>query len=126
MMHIGTYLAVVCLDSIEREVEKRQLQGMLESSGKKIVPITVHQKFAFAGNMLEVHNPQGQKFTVMSDSAFKSLKTGQKQIISKYTQIIHPAIPTIERLGGGSVRCMMAEIFLPRSSITFPPEHPSV
>ncbi|WP_186754281.1 citrulline utilization hydrolase CtlX [Echinicola salinicaeni] len=114
MMHVGSKMAVVCLDSIEREAEKMMVKESLEKHGKKIIPITLHQKNAFAGNMLELKNTEGKHFTVMSASAFKSLKAGQKQIISKYTDLIVPDIPTIEKLGGGSVRCMMAEIFLPR------------
>ncbi|UCS93802.1 amidinotransferase [Echinicola marina] len=114
MMHVGTKMAVVCLDSIEREAEKMAVKESLEKHGKKIIPITLHQKNAFAGNMLELKNMEGKHFTVMSASAFKSLKAGQKQIISKYTDLIVSDIPTIEKLGGGSVRCMMAEIFLPR------------
>ncbi|WP_215224481.1 citrulline utilization hydrolase CtlX [Echinicola shivajiensis] len=114
MMHVGTKMAVVCLDSIEREAEKMMVKESLEKHGKKIIPITLHQKNAFAGNMLELKNGNGKHFTVMSASAFNSLKAGQKQIITKYTDLIVPEIPTIEKLGGGSVRCMMAEIFLPR------------
>ncbi|WP_200974413.1 citrulline utilization hydrolase CtlX [Echinicola sp. 20G] len=117
MMHIGTQLAVVCLDSVERKAEKMKIKESLEKNGKKIVPITIPQKFAFAGNMLELHNDKGKKFTVMSRTAYKSLKAGQKQIIEKYTEVIIPDIPTIEKVGGGSVRCMLAEIFLPRKLI---------
>jgi len=114
MMHIGEKLAVVCLDSIERKAENMMVKESLMKSGKKVIPITVHQKQAFAGNMLELQNIQGKALTVMSNTAFQSLKAGQKQMIQKYTDIIVPSIPTIEKLGGGSVRCMMAEIFLPR------------
>lgn len=114
MMHVGEKLAVVCLDSIERKAEKMQVKESLLKSGKKIVPITIHQKQAFAGNMLELRNGEGRAYTVLSATAYQSLKAGQKQLIGKYTELIVPAIPTIEKLGGGSVRCMMAEIFLPR------------
>ncbi|WP_198672992.1 citrulline utilization hydrolase CtlX [Algoriphagus litoralis] len=114
MMHIGTDLAVVCLDSIPRLAERRKVQESLTKSGKKLIPITAKQKFNFAGNMLEVGNDGGEKFTVMSQTALDSLNVGQIQQIEKYTTIISPAIPTIEKLGGGSARCMMAEIFLPK------------
>ncbi|MHA7130135.1 citrulline utilization hydrolase CtlX [Algoriphagus namhaensis] len=114
MMHIGSDLAVVCLDSIPKASEKLRVQSALNASGKKIVPITPKQKFNFAGNMLEVSNDGGEKFTVMSQTALESLSIGQLQLIEKYTTIISPSIPTIEKLGGGSARCMMAEIFLPR------------
>lgn len=113
MMHVGSELAVVCLDSIPLATEKLKVQDFLEKTGKKIIPITSKQKFGFAGNMLEVINSSGQKFTVMSDTAFQSLSKAQLQTIKRYTEIITPKIPTIEKLGGGSARCMMAEIFLP-------------
>ncbi|SDA85285.1 hypothetical protein SAMN03080617_02776 [Algoriphagus alkaliphilus] len=115
MMHVGTDLAVVCLDSIPKASERRMVQESLTKSGKKLIPITAKQKFNFAGNMLEVSNDGGEKFTVMSQAALDALNVGQIQQIEKYTTIISPAIPTIEKLGGGSVRCMMAEIFLPKT-----------
>lgn len=116
MMHVGTDIAVVCLDSIPKLADRRKVQESLTQSGKKLIPITAKQKFNFAGNMLEVSNDGGEKFTVMSQAALDSLNVGQIQQIEKYTTIISPAIPTIEKLGGGSARCMLAEIFLPHSS----------
>ncbi|MEB2781277.1 arginine deiminase-related protein [Algoriphagus sp. C2-6-M1] len=113
MMHIGTELAVVCLDSIPKASEKQAVQKGLTQAGKKVMPITAKQKFHFAGNMLEVGNDGGEKFTIMSESALESLNVGQIQLIEKYSTIISPSIPTIEKLGGGSARCMMAEVFLP-------------
>lgn len=113
MMHVGTDLAVVCLDSIPKMAERQSVQESLTKSGKKVIPITPKQKFNFAGNMLEVSNDGGEKFTVMSQAALDSLNVGQIQQIEKYTTIISPSLPTIEKLGGGSARCMMAEIFLP-------------
>ncbi len=112
MMHIGTDLAVVCLESIAKRSERQRVQESLTKSGKKVIPITLKQKFHFAGNMLEVTNDGGERFTVMSQAAFDSLGVGQIQQIEKHTTIISPSIPTIEKLGGGSARCMMAEIFL--------------
>lgn len=114
MMHIGTDLAVVCLDAIPKASEKQKVQRSLTQTGKKVIPITVKQKFNFAGNMLEVSNDGGEKFTVMSQRALDSLNVGQIQLIEKYTTIISPSIPTIEKLGGGSARCMIAELFLPK------------
>lgn len=115
MMHIGSDLAVVCLESIVKAADRRKVQETLTSAGKKVIPITAKQKFNFAGNMLEVGNDGGEKFTVMSQTAYDSLNVGQIQLIEKYTTIISPQIPTIEKLGGGSARCMIAEIFLPES-----------
>ena len=113
MMHIGTDIAVVCLDSIVKASERKKVQESLINSGKKVIPITPKQKFNFAGNMLEVSNEGGEKFTVMSQTAYDSLTIGQIQSIEKYTTLINPSLPTIEKLGGGSARCMMAENFLP-------------
>jgi len=113
MMHVGSEIAVVCLDSIPLASEKLRVQDYLERTGKKMIPVTSKQKFQFAGNMLEIQNNKGEKFTVMSDSAFRSLGEVQINTIKRYTEIIVPKIPTIEKIGGGSVRCMMAEIFLP-------------
>ncbi|MCH6200844.1 arginine deiminase-related protein [Aquiflexum sp. LQ15W] len=113
MMHVGTEIAVVCLDSIPLASEKLKVQDYLERTGKKMIPITARQKFQFAGNMLEIQNKKGEKFTVMSDSAFQSLGEVQINTIKRYTEIVVPKIPTIEKIGGGSVRCMIAEIFLP-------------
>jgi hypothetical protein len=113
MMHVGSELAVVCLDSIPLATEKLKVQEFLEKTGKKMIPITTKQKFNFAGNMLEVRCESGKKYTVMSVSAYDSLGQVQLNTIKRYTDIIVPRIPTIEKLGGGSVRCMMAEIFLP-------------
>ncbi|MCS5490174.1 citrulline utilization hydrolase CtlX [Algoriphagus limi] len=115
MMHVGTEFAVVCLESIVRALDRQKVQESLFKSGKKVIPITAKQKFHFAGNMLEVRNDGGEKFTVMSQSAYDSLNVGQIQMIEKHTTIISPQIPTIEKLGGGSARCMMAEIFLPKA-----------
>ncbi|WP_373521902.1 citrulline utilization hydrolase CtlX [Aquiflexum sp.] len=113
MMHIGSEIAVVCLDSITLASEKLKVQEYLEKTGKKMIPITAKQKFQFAGNMLEVKNSEGGKLTVMSEAAYQSLGQVQIQTIQRYTDIAVPSIPTIEKLGGGSARCMMAEIFLP-------------
>lgn len=113
MMHIGSDLAVVCLDSIPLASEKLKVQEYLEKTEKKMIPITTKQKFQFAGNMLEIQNNSGTKFTVMSHSAFQTLGDVQVNTIKRYTEILVPKIPTIEKIGGGSVRCMMAEIFLP-------------
>ena len=115
MMHVGTDIAVVCLETIVKSAERQKVKDALANSGKKVIPITARQKFQFAGNMLEVSNDGGEKFTVMSQAALDSLNVGQIQQIEKYTTIISPAIPTIEKLGGGSVRCMMAEVFLPKA-----------
>ncbi|KAA3641282.1 MAG: amidinotransferase [Bacteroidetes bacterium] len=113
MMAVGEDFAVICLDSITDIKERNHVTETLESTGKEIIDISLDQMNAFAGNMLQVKNGQGDTFLVMSETAFNSLTESQINRIKKYTQIIHSPIPVIETYGGGSVRCMMAEVFLP-------------
>jgi hypothetical protein len=112
MMCIGDPYAVVCLDSIDDETERQTLIRSLMDSRKEIIPISEEQMHRFAGNMLQIENREGKKFLAMSETAYSSLTENQIERLSAYNEIIRPAIPTIEKQGGGSVRCMMAEIFL--------------
>lgn len=114
MMCVGEKFAVVCTQSIDNEIEKDQVIHSLQQSGKDIVIITEEQKERFAGNMLQVKNKSGRRFVVMSDSAFQSLEDDQKAQLSKHGELLHSSLDTIECLGGGSARCMMAEVFLSR------------
>lgn len=114
MMCIADRYAIICLESIDDKKERKNLSETIVNSGKEIIAITTQQMNHFAGNMLQVENKKGDKKLVMSQAAYNSLTTEQIKSIEKYNEIISPAIPTIERLGGGSTRCMMAEIFLPR------------
>jgi hypothetical protein len=88
----------------------------LKGSGKKVIEITEAQKENFAGNMLNVSNEEGQEYCVMSSAAFKVLRPDQIEAIEKHAKILHSSLNTIEALGGGSARCMMAEIFLPKKA----------
>jgi len=87
----------------------------LKRTGKKIIEISEAQKEHFAGNMLNVANKEGKEFLVMSTAAYSSLRPDQIEAIEKHATIIHSSLDTIEALGGGSARCMMAEVFLPKS-----------
>ena len=111
MMHVGSRQAVVCLESIPNPSEREALKAMLEQYGKEVVPITLAQMNQFAGNMLELHNERGEQLLVMSQTARRSLTTTQIATLSKHTRILSPDIHAIEAAGGGSARCMMAEIF---------------
>ena len=111
VMHVGSRMAVVCLDSIKDEEERRHLRSQLEESGKHVVAISYEQMHHFAGNMLEVRNDKGEALLVMSTTALESLTPEQKEQIEQYVRIIAAHIPSIETAGGGSARCMMAEIF---------------
>jgi hypothetical protein len=113
MMCVADQFAVICLESIQNEVEKENMVQSLLSSGKVIIPISIDQMNHFAGNMLQVENDLGTKYLVMSTQAFRSLSEDQIHQINQFNKIIHSDIGTIEKNGGGSARCMMAEVFLP-------------
>lgn len=111
MMCIADTYAVVCLNCIEDEKEREKLVETLKSTKKEIVEISEEQMNQFAGNMLQVKNKQGEKILVMSQTAYNSLNENQIAYLKSQNKLLVPAIPTIEKNGGGSVRCMMAEVF---------------
>ncbi|MDQ1139185.1 citrulline utilization hydrolase CtlX [Pedobacter agri] len=113
MMCIGDRFAVICLDSIPDQEEKLAVTMSLTSSGKEIIEITLDQMNHFAGNMLQVANQSGESLLVMSEQAYLSLTTDQISALENYARIIYAPIYTIEKNGGGSARCMLAEIHLP-------------
>ncbi len=113
MMCVGESFATVCLESISDENEKRELVNSLEKSGHKIVDISYEQMSNFAGNMLEISSEDGRSLVGLSQSAYNSLNEEQKGVIEESSELVPLKIDTIETIGGGSARCMMAEIFLP-------------
>lgn len=113
LMCIGSNYAVICLDSIKDEVEKQNVIASLQSTQKQIVTISFEQMSRFAGNMLEVQNKDGESLIVMSKSAWDSLNYEQRSILSSFSKPVYSDISTIENNGGGSARCMMAEVHLP-------------
>ncbi|WP_438968478.1 citrulline utilization hydrolase CtlX [Nonlabens sp.] len=115
MMALGENYAVICLDCIDDKKERKNVLKHLKEDGKEVITITEDQVNSFAGNMMQVHNSNGDRLLVMSDQAYNSLTDAQISKLEKYNEILHPSISTIETLGGGSVRCMMAEVFLPKS-----------
>lgn len=114
MMALGSAFCVLCEEAIEEEWELIAVRQLLESTGYAIIPITREQMHSFAGNMLEVKNKKGEKILILSQTAFDSLRKEQKQMLEAYAQLLPVSVPTIEQVEGGSVRCMMAEIFLER------------
>lgn len=112
MMALGSDLAIVCLDSIVDESERNQFVKLMHDTRKVIVDIKYDQMENFAGNMLQLLSRHGDKYMVMSQTAFNSLTEEQKNTISTYCNILPIKIDTIEKYGGGSVRCMIAENFL--------------
>ncbi len=111
VMHIGEKLAVICLEAVAPD--KRDVVRLsLESAGKTILTISHDQMNRFAGNMLELRSTAGRHYTVMSQQALEALHPSQRAVIEALTPIIASQLDTIERFGGGSARCMMAEVFL--------------
>ena len=111
MMSITEKLALVVLESIKDEEERSALVNRLNQSGKTIIDITYEQMLAFAGNSLQLTNSQGARLMVMSQKAVDKLRHGQLDLIRSENLIVPVSIPTIEKYGGGSVRCMILEVF---------------
>ena len=114
MMCVADKFVVICLDCIDDELEREKVQEVIKSTQKEIIEISEDQMQQFAGNMLQVQNEAGEKFLVMSESAYRSLTAQQISAIEKYCEIIYSDLNTIETNGGGSARCMLAEVFLPK------------
>ena len=112
MMTLGQKFAVLCEEAIDEEWELIAVRQLLESTGHSIIAITREQMHAFAGNMLELQNKNGEKYLVLSQTAFDSLKKEQLRMLEAYAKLLPIPVPTIEEVAGGSVRCMIAEIFL--------------
>ncbi|MGV6814097.1 MAG: citrulline utilization hydrolase CtlX [Phycisphaerales bacterium] len=110
MMSIGSNLAVVCLDSITDPDEYDRVEQSLKASGREIVLISLHQVTKFCGNILELHNQDGDPIFAMSQCAYDHFSDEQRARIESYGRIVHVDIPTIEFVAGGSVRCMIAEL----------------
>jgi len=112
VMTLAEDFAILCEEAIEEEWELIAIRQLLDSSGHEVIRIYKDQMHRFAGNMLQVKNTKGEKFLVMSQTAFDSLYEDQKEELSSKCNLLPISIPTIEQTEGGSVRCMMAEIFL--------------
>lgn len=118
MMCLGENLAVVCLESIDDKKERKAVEQSLRSDGLEIIPISEDQMHQFAGNMIQLKGKGDQRFMVMSSAAYHSLLPQQLEAITKHCEIIHSKLDTIEQSGGGSARCMIAEVFLPKSPLS--------
>ncbi len=113
MMWIGEKAACLCLDSVRSDRDQEILLSSFERTHHKVVSISYDQVKSFAGNMLEVRDTNSHRFLVMSDTAFQSLLPGQLSELSRHATPLAVSIPTIEKYGGGGVRCMLAGIHLP-------------
>lgn len=113
MMALGENFVVICMDSVQDQKEHQMLREVFAKTKKEIIEISYDQMLSFAGNMLQLRNDDDETFLVMSEQAFQSLSESQIKQIEKYTEILHSPITVIETYGGGSARCMIAEVFLP-------------
>lgn len=111
LMVVAPSFALVCLDAVDDPVERTLLQDSLTFSGKEVIPLTEKQITQFAGNMLTLTATDGTALLVMSTRAYKALTPKQLSQLQEYVKLVHSPIPTIEDLGGGSVRCMLAEVY---------------
>ncbi|APA64971.1 citrulline utilization hydrolase CtlX [Maribacter sp. 1_2014MBL_MicDiv] len=114
MMALAENFVIICADSIDDKKEKKNVLDHLKKDGKEIITITEQQMHHFAGNMLQVLGSEDKRYMVMSSAAFHSLTNEQITKIENHCSILHSSLHTIETCGGGSARCMMAEVFLPK------------
>jgi hypothetical protein len=112
MMCVADRYVVICLQSLPNHAEYQMVQEVIGKTGKELVNISFDQMNHFAGNMLQVQNKAGEKLLVMSTQAYESLHDEQIKKLEGYNRILHAPLTTIETNGGGSARCMMAEVFL--------------
>lgn len=114
MMALGISYTVICMEAIHNEEHRLHLTECFERTGKEIITITLEQMNAFAGNMLQVRSAENpdDNYLVMSEQAYRSLEAEQIERIERHSRILYSSLDTIETYGGGSARCMMAEIFL--------------
>ncbi|ANH61692.1 citrulline utilization hydrolase CtlX [Dokdonia donghaensis] len=114
MMCLAEEFCVICLDTIDDKKERKNVLKHLKETGKQVISITEEQMHHFAGNMLQVLGADDKKYLVMSADAHQSLTKDQVNKIEKHCEILSSDLSTIETCGGGSARCMMAEVFLPK------------
>lgn len=114
VMCVGTQFAVLCADAIATPSERQLVIKNLEMSGKKVIEISLEQLNQFVGNMLEVLNSEGKTYIVMSKTAENALSKAQRSQLEMYGEILSAPLETIETHGGGSARCMLCEVFLPK------------
>lgn len=115
MMCLGESFAVICLDAIDDKKERKNVLNHLRADGKTVISITEAQMHSFAGNMLQVLGKDQERLLVMSSAAYNSLTSAQVTELEKHARLLHSPLETIETCGGGSARCMMAEVFLPKA-----------
>jgi hypothetical protein len=118
MMCVADRYVVICQESLPGQQERETVENTIRQTGKELIDISLDQMNRFAGNMLQVESMRGEKLLVMSSQAYGSLRPEQINRLSSYNRIVHAPLTTIETNGGGSARCMMAEIFLPSKHLS--------
>ena len=111
-MCVADKYSIICLDSIDKTLEREKVINSLINTDKEIIEISEEQCNNFSGNSLQIENINGDKYLIMSQKAYESLNEKQKGKILSYNEIIYSDLSMIEKLGGGSARCMIAENFL--------------
>ena len=117
LMSIGEAFAAVCFEAMPYPVDRDDVRTELDRAEKEMIPITLAQMHAFVGNMLQLRSAKGM-FIFLSETAFTALRPDQRIVLEKHGQLVPAAVPTIERVGGGSVRCMLAENFLSKAQLS--------
>lgn len=112
VMNIGNAYAVVCLEAIGTDQEREMISHNLQQNGRNLIPISMGQMNSFCGNMLEVSNADGDLISVCSATAYNAFDQKQLEILQSLTRLLVVDIPVIEQAGGGSIRCMLTEIYL--------------
>ena len=115
LMSVGSTLAVVCLQAIAEARARDLLRTTLRESGREILEISTDQLMEFAGNLLELRDRRGAPLWVMSSRAHAALRPDQRELLAQHGALLHVPLATIESVGGGGARCMLAELFLPRN-----------
>ena len=113
MMAMAKEYVVICMESVTNPAEKKLLLEKFEQTGKAVVDISLDQVNEFCGNVIELESKDGESLLVMSERAYKGFTQSQKEIIEAYSKMVYAPIYTIEKIGGGGARCMVAEVFLP-------------
>lgn len=116
MMALGDKFCVLCEEAIEEEWELIAVRQLLESTNHAVISITREQMHQFAGNMLQAKNNNNENFLILSQAAYESLRKEQIEMLEAYSTLLPIAVPTIEQIEGGSVRCMMVEVFLEKKT----------
>jgi hypothetical protein len=118
MMGVQSTTAVVCLEAVRSPQKRRELVKSLERTGHEVVDISFEQMDQYCGNVIELANASGERCLLLSQSAYDAFTPEQRKVLGRDKTLLPVAVPTIQAVGGGSVRCMVAEVFLPAVAAT--------